>query len=38
MTIFPLNYKKRKAVVSYIKNDITYYYKLGELTNGKVII
>jgi len=34
----PFKLTENEAVVSYLKNDITYYYKIGNLTKGKVII
>jgi len=35
---FPFKLKGNEAVVSYLKNDITYYYNIGSLTKGEVII
>ena len=34
----PFKLKEKEAVVSYIKNEITYYYNIGEFSKGKVII
>jgi len=35
---FPFKLTGNEAVVSYLKNDITYYYNIGNLAKGKVII
>jgi len=35
---FPFKLTGNEAVVSYLKNDVTYYYNIGNLTKGEVII
>ena len=34
----PFKLKEKEAVISYIKNEVTYYYNIGVLKKGKVII
>jgi len=34
----PFKIKENEAVVSYTKEDVTYYYNIGALSKGKVII